>query len=158
MSRASADLPRGTNVTTFDGAFNASSQSKTKLFAPGGVYYSMTPETRKYDETRIAEEIVSVLGEGVARACSAERGSIRYAVRAEGMKLRTIVLKRDSLRKLAEDPAREIKLDYLKRDLLQSSETRREFKYPRVTFRSAAAKAAELLRAGADAHRRFATS
>jgi len=117
----------------------------------------MRPETRKYDETRIAEEIVSVLGEGVARACSAERGSIRYAVRGEGMKLRTIVLKRDSLRKLIDDPAREIKLDYLKRDLLKSAETRREFKYPRVTFRSAAAKAAELLRATTDVNRRFAT-
>ena len=111
----------------------------------------------KYDETRIAEEIVSVLGEGVARACSAERDKIRYTVRAEGMKLETIVLSRKSLRKLNEDPQRAIKVEYLQRDLLQSAGRRSEFKYPRVTFRSAAARAAALVGVGAD-FRRFATS
>ena len=88
----------------------------------------MTP---KNDETRIAEEIVSVLGDGVARACSAERGSIRYAVRGVGMKLRSIVLKRASLRRLLDDPARDVKVEYLQRDLLSSAERRAEFRYPR---------------------------
>ena len=36
--------------------------------------------TNKYDESRIAEAIVSVLPAGVARACCAERDSLRYAV------------------------------------------------------------------------------
>jgi hypothetical protein len=93
----------------------------------------MRPETQKYDETRIAEEIVGVLGAGVARACSAERDSVRYAVRAEGMKLQSIVLSRRSLRRLLNDPAREVKIEYLKRDLLQSVDARREFRYPRLS-------------------------
>ena len=93
----------------------------------------MRPETQKYDETRIAEEIVGVLGAGVARACSAERDSVRYAVRAEGMKLQSIVLSRRSLRRLLNDPAREVKIEYLKRDLLQSVGARREFRYPRLS-------------------------
>lgn len=86
---------------------------------------------RKYDETSIAEEIVSVLPAGVARELSSERNVIRFAVREEGMKLRTIVLNRRSLRKLANDPLATIKIEYLKRDLLRSASQRREFVYPR---------------------------
>ena len=86
----------------------------------------------KYDESRIAEEIVSVLPAGVARACSPEKDTIHYTVRAAGLKLQTIVLKRSSLRRLAADPDREIKLDYLKRDLLESATRRGEFRYPRL--------------------------
>ncbi len=87
--------------------------------------------TKKYDESRIAEAIVSVLPAGVARACSSERDTLRYAVRAEGMKLRTIVLNRRSLRKLIDDPARDVKIEYLQRDLLQTASHRTEFSYPR---------------------------
>lgn len=85
----------------------------------------------KNDETRMAEEIVSVLPSGVARELSAERDAIRYAVRADGMKLRTIVLKRASLRKLIEDPQRAVKVEYLQRDLLHAASHRKEFQYPR---------------------------
>ena len=91
----------------------------------------------KYDESRIAEEIVGVLPAGVARACSPEKDTIRYTVRANGMKLKTIVLCRASLRRLIDDPAREVKIDYLRRDLLQSATVRKEFSYPR--FRTVAA-------------------
>lgn len=85
----------------------------------------------KHDESRIAEEIVSVLPAGVARACSPERNSIRYSVRGEGMKLKTIVLSRASLRRLMDDPHRDVKIEYLQRDLIDSASTRREFSYPR---------------------------
>ena len=89
--------------------------------------------TTRHDETNIAEEIVSVLPAGVARACSSDRGAIRFSVRGgEGMKLRSIVLRRDSLRRLAEDPARAIKIEYLQRDLLRTAEKRAEFRYPRL--------------------------
>ncbi|HYH07606.1 MAG TPA: hypothetical protein VEK11_11165 [Thermoanaerobaculia bacterium] len=87
--------------------------------------------TRKSDETTIAEQIVSILPAGVARQFSSERDTIRYAVRAEGLKLRTIVLSRKSLRKLAEDPAAAVKIEYLQRDLLATAEQRCEFRYPR---------------------------
>lgn len=86
---------------------------------------------RKTDETRVAEQIVSVLPSGVARALSAERETIRYAVRGDGMKLRTIVLNRASLQRLANDPLREIKIEYLQRDLLNAAAQRTEFQYPR---------------------------
>jgi len=85
----------------------------------------------KYDETRMAEEIVNVLPIGVARELSAERDAIRYAVRADGMRLRTIVLSRASLRRLIDDPAREVKVEYLRRDLMEAAAHRSEFRYPR---------------------------
>ncbi|HYC57993.1 MAG TPA: hypothetical protein VEK79_00340 [Thermoanaerobaculia bacterium] len=87
--------------------------------------------TGKNDETRMAEEIVSILPSGVAREFSSERDAIRYAVRADGMKLRTIVLKRASLRKLIEDPQRAVKVEYLQRDLLNAASQRKVFQYPR---------------------------
>jgi hypothetical protein len=88
---------------------------------------------KEIDETRIADEIVSVLPAGVARACSPDRDTIRYSVRGEGLKLRTIVLRRSSLRKLAEDVAKAIKIEYLQRELLASALKRGEFRYPRLS-------------------------
>ena len=84
------------------------------------------------DESRIAEEIVSVLPAGIARACSPEKHTIRYSVRAEGMKLKTIVFSRESLRRLLEDPHRDVKVEYLQRDLLAAAAQRGEFRYPRL--------------------------
>ena len=83
------------------------------------------------DEIRIAEEIVSVLPAGtVARVCSDDRETVRYAVRAPGMRLRTIVFRRDSLRRLLQDVLRAIKVDYLRRDLERTASRRSEFQYP----------------------------
>jgi hypothetical protein len=91
-------------------------------------------QMKKTDETtRIADEIVSVLPGGVARACSADRDSLRFSVRGEGMKLRTIVLRRASLQRLADDADRAIKVEYLQRDLLESAGKRTEFRYPRLS-------------------------
>jgi hypothetical protein len=87
---------------------------------------------KNLEEIRIAEQIVSVLPAGVARACSNDHGSIRFSVRGEGMKLKMIVLRRSSLQRLAKDPARDVKIEYLRRDLLESSTRRVEFRYPRL--------------------------
>lgn len=87
--------------------------------------------TSNHDENAIAEAIVSVLPAGVVREFSSRRDTIRYAVRGEGMKLKTIVLNRESLRKLAGDPAGAIKIEYLQRDLLAAATQRHEFRYPR---------------------------
>lgn len=84
------------------------------------------------DESRIAEEIVSVLPADIVRACSPEKHTIRYSVRADGMKLKTIVFSRESLRRLSEDPQRGVKIEYLQRDLLQDAARRSEFRYPRL--------------------------
>jgi len=84
------------------------------------------------DETRIAEEIVGVLPEGsVVRVCSDDRESIRFAVRDVALKLRSIVLRRSSLRKLLSDPARAIKVEYLGRELAQAATQRSDYQYPR---------------------------
>lgn len=88
--------------------------------------------TRKLDETRIADEIVSVLPAGIMRQCSPESATIRYSLRAEGMKLQTVIFSRKSLRKLIADPARAVKVEYLQRDLLESATRRSEFRYPRL--------------------------
>ena len=83
-------------------------------------------------ELHVAEEIVKVLpGDSFMRVCSEERDVIRYAVRSNDLKLRTIVMSRASLRRLLEDPAREVKIEYLQRDLLRSARRRGEFRYPR---------------------------
>ncbi|HVG25323.1 MAG TPA: hypothetical protein VND45_14295 [Thermoanaerobaculia bacterium] len=84
------------------------------------------------DESRLADEIVSVLPAGIARACSPEKHTIRYSVRGEGMRLQTIVFNRESLRRLMDDPARDVKVEYLQRDLLQAASARNEFRYPRL--------------------------
>lgn len=83
------------------------------------------------DETTVAEQIVSVLPAGsVVRACSDDRRTIRYAVRTAAAKLRAIVLSKASLRKLMADPLREVKIEYLQRDLLVSIKRRVEYRYP----------------------------
>jgi len=83
------------------------------------------------DETKLAEEIVSVLEPSALRACSPERDVIRYAVRSGALKLRTIVFSRAALRRLLSDAAALVKIDYLKRDLLRTADQRAEYRYPR---------------------------
>jgi hypothetical protein len=110
----------------------------TKLLFSAGVYTCMKRRetegidmSARYDETAIAQEIVSVLPVEVARLCSDDRQSIRYAVRAEGLRLRSIVLSRASLRRLLGDENREVKIEYLRRELGQYANQRSEFRYPR---------------------------
>ena len=86
---------------------------------------------KSMDETKLAEEIVSVLEPSALRACSPERDVIRYAVRSGAMKLRTIIFSRAALRRLLSDAAAMVKVDYLRRDLLRVADTRVEYRYPR---------------------------
>ena len=83
------------------------------------------------DETKLAEEIVSVLEPSAVRACSAERDEICYAVRSRDLKLRKILFDRAALRRLLKDAAGLVKIEYLKRDLLRVAEYRAEYRYPR---------------------------
>lgn len=100
----------------------------------------MSPNAKTNDETRLAEEIVSILPAGsVVRVCSDDRQSIRFAVRAASLKLRTIVFHRASLRRLLADAASAVKLEYLRRDLLRNAETSAKFAYPRTVRQHAAA-------------------
>ena len=84
-----------------------------------------------------ADEILSVLPEGsVMRVCSDDRDTLRYAVRAAGLKLRHITLSRASLRRLVDDPQSAIKIDYLRRDIERSAKRRESFQYPRQIKRA----------------------
>jgi hypothetical protein len=93
----------------------------------------MSATTKKMDEAKLADEIVGVLDPAVVRACSEVRDAIRYAVRGKSLKLRSILLRRDALRRLLTDPARSVKIEYLKRDLLRAAFHRTEFRYPHLT-------------------------
>lgn len=86
------------------------------------------------DENKLAQEIISVLPAGsVARLVSEDRDTIRFAVQSAVMKLRTIVLNRESLRRLCVDAARAVKIEYLQRDLLRSAKRRAEYRYPHLS-------------------------
>jgi hypothetical protein len=108
----------------------------------------MDPNAKTNDETRLAEEIVSVLPAGsVVRVCSDDRQSIRFAVRAASLKLRTVVFHRASLRRLLADAARAVKIDYLRRDLLRNAERAEKFAYPRAVRPHALSVASRLVSA-----------
>jgi hypothetical protein len=89
--------------------------------------------TKAIDETKLAEEIVGVVGQDVVRVCSDDRESLRFAIRSAALKLRSVVLSRASLRRLLLDPLGEVKIAYLKRDLRRAAQQRAEYVYPRRT-------------------------
>lgn len=93
--------------------------------------------TKDAQDLELAEEILSALPAGsVMRVCSDDRETLRYAVRAAGLKLRQVMLSRASLRRLADDPQSSIKIDYLRRDLVRSAKRRDAFQYPRQIKRA----------------------
>ena len=88
--------------------------------------------TANMDEAKLAAEIVSVLQPAALRACSSERDVIRYAVRGDSLKLRTIIFDRSALGRLLQTRDGAVKIEYLKRDLLRSAMNRIEYRYPRI--------------------------
>ncbi|HEY6139879.1 MAG TPA: hypothetical protein VI670_19145 [Thermoanaerobaculia bacterium] len=90
----------------------------------------MSRAIKSMDETKLAEEIVSVLNARVVRVCSDDRENLRYAIRGP-MRLRSVVLRRAALRRLLHDRDGVIKIEYLQRDLLRCVEQRGEYVYPR---------------------------
>ncbi len=86
-------------------------------------------------EAAVAEKIVSVLGSMALPAYSEWGDAIRYTVRSAGLKLRSIILSRESLRRLLRDPNGAVKVDYLRRDLLRCAAQAVEYRYPRPRMR-----------------------
>lgn len=86
------------------------------------------------EETKLAEEIVGMLDADAVRVCSDDRDAIRFSLRAAGMKLRSIVLRRWALRRLLNDPAGPVKIEYLQRELRRAAGQRIEFAYPRKSI------------------------
>ncbi|MGA7615166.1 MAG: hypothetical protein WBX15_08290 [Thermoanaerobaculia bacterium] len=88
--------------------------------------------TTRSIEWTIAEELLASLPGAPVELAEETEDVLRFHVRRmRGWKLTTIVLCRKSLAALAEDPVREIKLDYLRRDLERAVGTRKVFSYPR---------------------------
>jgi hypothetical protein len=94
----------------------------------------MSTAIKVTDETKLAEEIVGILDADAVRVCSDDRDSIRFAIRSAGMKLRSIVLRRWALRRLINDPAGAVKVEYLQRELRRSAGQRIEYTYPRKSL------------------------
>ncbi len=87
------------------------------------------------DETKLAELIVGVLPEGsVVRVCSDDRESLRYAVRDGKLKLRSVILRRASLRRLLTDPVGSVKLEHIQREVRQAATQSKEYSYPRPSW------------------------
>lgn len=78
----------------------------------------------------MAARILVILHPTTIVADGDEAGTLRFRVVESGWKLATIVFAKDSLRNLARDPQREIKIQFLQRDLLRSATSRRTFTYP----------------------------
>lgn len=83
-------------------------------------------------EITFAEELVRSLPERpFAELVSDDSQTVRFRIRRAGWKLATIVFSRRALRKLLSDPTREVKVEYLRRDILRSALRRACYSYPR---------------------------
>jgi hypothetical protein len=103
--------------------------------------------SKAVDETKLAEEIVGVVGPEVVRVCSDDRETLRFSIRSAALKLRSIVLNRASLRRLLLDPLGEVKIAYLKRDLRRAASQRSEYVFPRKSATARPAPEGPLLAA-----------
>lgn len=90
-------------------------------------------ETTGNSAYRLAQEITSVIQSGRISRFEEYPDRIQFRIASEdGWRLRRIVLGRESLERLAIDPEREIKVEYLKRELTLAAPTRRVWSYPRT--------------------------
>lgn len=95
---------------------------------PGAIF-----ENAENTAWRLAHEITKIVPSG--RIIRFEDYPDRFQFRIvsdDGWRLRRIVLGRESLEKLAADPHRDVKIEYLKRDLTLAASTRRTWSYPRT--------------------------
>ena len=82
--------------------------------------------------TEVARQIIGVIPTEV-ELHSEDARAIRYRVRRGfGWRLSLVVRDKQSLLRLASDPQREIKIEYLRREIVNSATYRREFRYPRT--------------------------
>jgi hypothetical protein len=95
-----------------------------------------------HDEFEIAEEILNAIPTE-AELQSKDRRTLRYCIRRRhGWKLSSIVFSRESLRKLAADANRDVKIEYLQREIASVLERRATYVYPRALTRGRGASEA----------------
>ncbi|HEY0591791.1 MAG TPA: hypothetical protein VGF40_08490, partial [Thermoanaerobaculia bacterium] len=83
-------------------------------------------------EIQLAREVVAPIAGGAGADCVAEDdGTIRVRLRGgPGWKLSAIVFSREGLRRLQTDPDRDVKIEYLQRDIVRAARSRSEYRYP----------------------------
>ena len=83
-------------------------------------------------EMQVAKEVVAPLAEcGRMECVTAEDGTIRCRLRgAPEWKLCSVVFSSEGLRRLAGDPDRAVKIEYLQRDIARTARFRSEYRYP----------------------------
>lgn len=86
-------------------------------------------------EIEMAREVVAPIADVARPDCVAEEdGTIRVQLRAApGWRLSSIIFSREGLRRLWEDPNRDVKVEYLQKDIARMARTRREYRYPHRT-------------------------
>lgn len=92
------------------------------------------------EQTTMELTLAAELVDGLAPDSSetrVESDRILVRLRKDGWKLTNLIFSKESLRRLAEDRHREIKMEYLEREIEQMAELRRTYAYPRSMSRCA---------------------
>ena len=97
---------------------------------PDEILDRATLEARNRD-VAFAREILSPFGEDTVVLQEVNEALIRFRLENnDGTRLRNVVFARPCLQKLADDSVRNIKIDYLRRDLERVSKKRDTYVYP----------------------------
>jgi hypothetical protein len=92
------------------------------------------------EQTTMEMTLAAELVDGLAPDSSetrVESDRILVRLRKHGWKLTHLIFSKESLRRLAEDRHREIKMEYLEREIEQMAGLRRTYAYPRRMSRCA---------------------
>ena len=83
-------------------------------------------------EIQLAKQVIAPIIDGAPAYCvAAEDGTIRCELRGgPGCKLSSIVFSSEGLRRLQADPQRDVKIEYLQRDIARAARSRSEYRYP----------------------------
>lgn len=90
----------------------------------------------KSPELAVAEELIGGLAAESVET-RVERDRILVRLRKQGWKLTQLVFSIASLRNLATDRHREVKIEYLEREIAEAARERRTYAYPRNLARCA---------------------
>ncbi len=90
-------------------------------------------DDRAHMSFRLAQEIVSEMPAGSINRIEEYPDRIQFRTGSgHPYRIERIVIGRESLEKLQTDPQRDVKIEYLKRELGRSVSTRRTWAYPRT--------------------------
>lgn len=87
----------------------------------------------KLETHELVDELLRGFPSDAALIATEDDETIAYSLMnaPRDWKLRRIVFVKDSLRKLAHDADRDVKIDYIRRDLFRAATRRRQYVYPR---------------------------